>query len=98
VDLQEFLVWVFGGGGSIAAAYLLVKYISFLDNLASEPKRYASLAIASVLGGAAFYLSTVLGYVDTPESAKAWIEALFAIAWVVVTGSQAVHGRLDLRE
>ena len=95
--LFQFLAWIISGGGATAATYFLMEKVPALVALSGEYKRYASLAIAAVVAMLAFLLVVVLSYHAAPESAQAWVENLFAVAFVAVTSSQAVHGRTKLR-
>ncbi len=95
MELSEFLLWLVSGGGAGIVAYWLMERIG--KNIASsEIKRYLSLALAAGLAMLAYYGQTFLGYVATPETAQAWLEALFSVAAVAIGLSQAVHGRIKL--
>jgi len=67
-----------------------------LARLSSEAKRYASIAIAAILSMAAFSASVGLGYEPTPASTQAWVEALFAVAFVASGLAQVIHGKAVL--
>lgn len=95
--LPEFLLWIVGGGGAAIVAYWLMERLP-LSGLSSEVRRYVSLALSCALAWAAFGLSVVMSYSESPTTLQAWAEQLFAIAFVVVTGSQMLHGRLGLRK
>ena len=95
MELSEALTWVIGGGGAAVIAFWLMEHVE--PDLAPEHRRYVSLVTAALLACVAFTLSGSLGYVEEPATVQGWIEALFSIAFVAVSGSQAIHGRLRLR-
>ena len=95
MELSEFLLWLVSGGGAGIVAYWLMERLGNLE-LSSEFKRYLSLALAAGLAMLAYYGQTLLGYVGTPETAQAWLEALFSVAAVAIGLSQVVHGRVKL--
>ena len=45
----------------------------------------------------AYAASVGLGYQPEPVSQQAWVEALFAVAFVATGLSQVIHGRAKLR-
>jgi hypothetical protein len=92
MELADFLTWLIGGGGAAVLAFWLMEHLP-LEGLASEYRRYLSLAIAALVACAAFGISVALGYAETPVGWQAWLEALFAIIAVAIGGSQAIHGR-----
>jgi membrane protease YdiL (CAAX protease family) len=95
-SLSGFLLWLIGGGGAALVAFWLMEKLP-LSGLSSEVKRYISLALAVVLACLAFWAAVALNYQEKPGTTKEWIEQLFAIAFLVIVGSQALHGRLRLR-
>jgi hypothetical protein len=95
--LEEFLSWVVSGGGALALAYVLMERVQYLKDLTAEYKRYASILLACGLGTVGFLLLVVVGYRDAPPDARTWIEALFSVWLLAYTGSQALHGRRQLR-
>ena len=94
--LKDFLFWIAGGVGSGAAAFWLFENIGFLSGLTPKPKRFWSLVVSAALAMLAYAASVVLGYSPTPADAQAWLQELFAIAFVAVNGSQLIHGALRL--
>jgi hypothetical protein len=97
MELSGFLTWLIGGGGGTLVAYWLMENVPALQNLASEYKRYLSLAIAGLVACAAFGVSVGLGYREAPAGWQGWLEALFAVIGLAIGGSQAIHGRLNLK-
>jgi hypothetical protein len=95
--LAQVLTWLFSGPGAGVITFYLMEKIPELAKLSSEAKRYVSLAMASVLAMGAFAGAVGLGYEAAPQSAQAWIEALFAVAFVSTGLSQVLHGRSKLR-
>jgi hypothetical protein len=92
--LPEWLGWVVGGGAGVIAFGVLAlveKYVDGWSKIPSEFRRYISFALAAALGAAGFWGQVQLGYKAAPETATAWIEALFS---VIV--SQVIHARLRL--
>jgi hypothetical protein len=96
--LRLFLIWVIGGGGAAQGAYWLMQHVGWLQGLASEYKRYASLIIAALLGCAAYVLAVLVGYEAAPAGWVAWLEALVAVAGLAAGMQQALHGRRKLRK
>ena len=97
MELSEFLLWlVTGGGAGLFGYWLMDRVVKRFPGLSSELKRYLSLVIAAGLAMLAYYVQTMLAYVPSPETAQAWIEALFSVAAVAISLSQVVHGRVKL--
>ena len=84
--------------GAGALTFWLMEKVPELRDLPSEGKRYASIIIAAVLSMAAYTASVALGYQPQPESQQAWVEVLFAVAFVATGLSQVIHGRAKLRD
>lgn len=95
IELPVVLLWLFSGGGAAVVSYWLMGK-GFLATLPSEQKRYVSMGLAALVACAAFVATVALGYADEPTGSKAWLEQLFAIAGLAITGGQALHGRLQL--
>jgi len=95
--LFQFLIWIISGGGATAATYFLMEKVKSLTELSGEYKRYASLILAAVIAMLAFVIVVLLGYHQQPMGVQSWVENLFAVAFISVTSSQAVHGRTKLR-
>ncbi|NIQ88800.1 MAG: hypothetical protein GWN93_06830 [Deltaproteobacteria bacterium] len=98
--LKQFISWVASGGGALVISYAAMEFLGKRwPNLTSEIKRYMymSLILASGIAMFGYYLLVLAAYVPAPESTMAWIEILFSVAWLAVTGSQAVHGRRKLK-
>jgi len=95
--LFQFLVWIVTGGGASVATYLLMDKLPALTELTGEHKRYASLILAALFAMIGFLVVVALGYHPQPGSTQAWIENLFAVAFLSVTSSQTIHGRAKLR-
>ena len=94
--LEGFLLWIIGGGGAGAVAFWLMEKLP-LSGLPSELRRYVSLGLAAGVACLAFVGAVQLGYKPTPVTGQAWLEQLFAIAFLAVTTGQTIHGRLRLR-
>lgn len=97
MELNELLAWVISGGGAGVLAYWLAAHWDWLQEQSAEVKRYVTLAGASLLGMLAYGASVAMLYVAAPVDARGWIEALFSVAALAVIGSQALHGRRELR-
>jgi len=95
--LAQVLTWFVSGGGAAAAAYFLLEKVEWFKKKTPEGKRYWSLGLASGFAVAAYIAFVFIGYQPMPETVRGWIEALFAIAFTAVTGSQTLHGRFKLR-
>jgi len=93
--LSETLKWLMSAGAG-TATYFLMEKVPPLARLSSEAKRYISIAIAAILSMAAFSASVGLGYEPTPATVQAWVEALFAVAFVASGLSQIIHGKVKL--
>lgn len=96
MELSQWLTWIVGGTGAGVITYWLMERLA-LDSFAPEGKRYISLALACLLASLAYVASVVLNYSPEPADWQGWLETLFSIWFVAVTGSQAIHGRLRLR-
>lgn len=94
--LMQFLFWIAGGVGAGAVTYYLFENVPQLALLSPKLKRYASLALSAVVAMGAFAAAVGLGYFDTPLGAQGWLEALFAVGFVAVGGSQVIHGMRKL--
>ena len=94
--LKQVLVWIVGGGGAAALTFYVFENVKKLAALAPKPKRYASLGIAAVLAVVAYAATVGLNYSDAPAGWQGWLEALFAVAFVAVFGSQGLHGMRKL--
>jgi hypothetical protein len=95
--LKEILIWIVTGGGAGTLAFFLIDRVPVLARLGSERKRYVSLALAAILAMGATIGAIALGYTPQPGDVKGWIETLFAVAFVAVSASQVIHGRVSLR-
>jgi hypothetical protein len=93
---MQFLFWLAGGIGAGAVTYYLFENVPQLADLAPKLKRYGSLALSAVVAMAAFAAAVGLGYFDAPVGAQGWLEALFAVGFVAVGGSQVIHGSRKL--
>ena len=99
MELKDFLFWLTAGGGAGIVGYWVMDQVAkYRPGLSSEFKRYLSLALAAGLAMLAHYVLVVMAYAPSPESVQAWVEALFSVAAVAVGLSQAIHGRVDLRD
>ena len=96
-QLYQVLQWFVAGGGAGVVSYWLMENVSQLKALASEYKRYASVALSAILAMAAYALAVGLNYQASPGDLQGWLEALFAAASVAVGLSQVIHGRVKLR-
>lgn len=94
--LKNFLTYVVNTGGAAALSYFLVEKVKQLATLPSEPKRYTAMTIAATLASLGYGAMVGLSYLDTPAGAQGWLEALFAVAFVAVTGGQTIHARKKL--
>ena len=94
--LQQVIFYLAGGGGAIVIAYWLFENTPWLVELAPKTKRIASLAVAATVAMLAYAAAVGLTYVDAPLNLQGWVEALFAVAFLATTGSQALHGLRQL--
>ena len=94
--LAQVLAWVASAPGAGALTFWLMEKVPE-DVLSSEEKRYVSLTLAAIISMAAFACSVALGYLPQPANNQAWVESLFAVAWVATGLSQVMHGRAKLR-
>ena len=96
--LAQFLKLVVEGGLAGVGAFFLMEKVRLLVGLNSDVKRYVSLAITATLGMLAFGAAVGLSYQPQPASAQAWLEALFAVAFISTNTSQVIHGYAKLRK
>lgn len=94
--LKDILLAVvtMGAGGAV---YWLMENVPFLKGLAADWKRYVSLALGALIPVACWLIGVAMAYWAAPETWRAWIEAIFAVAMVGITTSQAIHGATKLR-
>jgi hypothetical protein len=97
MTLQEFLIWIISGGGSGVIAYWLLERIGERVNIDAEIKRYLSLVLAGLVALGAYMAGIGIGYEPQPDTARAWVEAIFSVIAVAIGLSQAIHGALRLR-
>ena len=97
MTLQGALEWLIVGGGAGWLAYALIGWIPGFEKLRDDLKRYVSFIITGILACIGFELEVIFNFRAKPESAQAWIEALFAIIAVAITVSQTIHGARVLR-
>jgi len=95
--LFQVLTWIVCGPGAGVAAYFLMEKVPALRRLASEAKRYVSLALSAAIAMVAFRFTIWMGYYPLPAAPRQWIEQLFAVSFVATGGSQIIHGRVKLR-
>ncbi len=96
--LADFLQWAATGVGAGAIAFALMEILPFLKGWSSEARRYASLLLTALVALLAWGISILLGYVPAPGTPEAWIEMLFVLLYSCLMTSQALHGRMFLRE
>lgn len=96
--LKMGLFWLIGGGGAAALSFWAMTKIKAQKDFGAEYNRYLSIAIASTFGILAYVGAVFLSYLPTPAGTQAWLEALFAAAFIAGGGSQAIHGRAKLRK
>ena len=97
--LEQFLVWIVGGGGCATLTYLLMENVAELAELQPKLKRFASLMLAVALSILAFGAAVGLSYYPSPDGWQGWLESLFAVsamAFVAIGGSQGLHGKNKL--
>jgi len=97
MELSQWLTWIIGGTGAGAITYWLMEKLA-AGVFTPEQKRYISLALSCVLASLAYVASVALNYSPEPADWQAWIETLFSIWFVAVTGGQVIHGRQQLRD
>ena len=95
--LAQALAWLVSGGGAGVAAYFLMEKVKLLAALESEAKRYVAIGLSAAIAMLAFTAAVFLSYYPQPQTVQAWLEALFAVAFVGVGLSQTIHGRVKLR-
>ena len=95
-SLKTVLLWIIGGGGSAAVTFFLFENVAKLAALDPKPKRFASLGVSALLAMSAFSVAVAMTYLPTPLDWRAWLESLFAVAFVAVGGSQWIHGAYRL--
>lgn len=94
--LNQALTYIVSGGGSSLVTYWLMENIPELAELTSQYKRFASLGLAALLSCVAYLFSVGLNYISTPIGLQGWLEALFAVSFLAVFGSQSLHGKRKL--
>lgn len=93
--LSETFKWLMSAGAGTVTFFVMEK-VPELARLSSEAKRYLSIVMSAAIAMGAFAGSVGLGYEPQPASTQAWIEALFAVAFVASGLSQVIHGKAVL--
>ena len=96
--LKMGLFWLIGGGGAAGLSFWVMNKIKAQRDFGAEYNRYLSIAIAATFGIIAYVAAVLLSYFPTPLNLQAWLEALFAAAFIAGGGSQVIHGRAKLRK
>lgn len=94
--LSQLILWIVTGGGASALAYWLIDHVPFLANLASKPKRLASVGLTLSMGFLAYGLSIAVGYDSSPANLVEFTETAFALGGLILAGSSLIHGWRDL--
>jgi hypothetical protein len=97
LSLKEALVYLMSGGTG-AVVFWLMENVPFLKNLASDYKRYVSIALSAVLPVGAWLIMLGMGYEQAPEAWQGWVERIFALIAAALIISQGLHGALRLRK
>ena len=87
MEFANFLMWLMGIGGAVAASFILERIPAF-QGLSSEWKKFIAYAVAGALGVGAFALTTF-----APE-VVAMIEPYFVVISMIFTaifGSNVFH-------
>ena len=95
--LAETLKWLMSAGAGVVTFFVMEK-VPQLGEMSSEAKRYISIALAAALSMGAYAGAVGLGYEPMPADVQAWVESLFAVAFVASGLSQVMHGKLVLAE
>jgi hypothetical protein len=94
--LKQTLIWIAFSGGSGIVTYLLweqlEKWFVKVDELPVDAETYITLAITGVFATAAYLIMVAMGYTPTPDTAKMWIEAIFAVLGPAVGVTKVLHG------
>ena len=98
LSLGEALAWVLSGGGAGVIAYFAVGKIKALNELASDYKRYVSIALTAALALAAWGAGMGMQYLAVPADWRGWVEAAFSTISLALITSQGLHGVIDLRQ
>ena len=93
MELSELLAWLVSGGGAGVIAYWLLGVIPAFEELAAEAKRYVAFALTAALAVGAWYVTILLQCTPQPETAKAWIEAVFSVIAVALGVNQIIHAK-----
>lgn len=81
VGLPEFLVWVAGGGATVAASWILERMAWYTD-LASEIKRWIFFGIAALIGVAAYVIGTYVPVATLEQLAPYFMVLSSAFSYV----------------
>ncbi len=92
MDLNTIITWVLVDGGAGLAAFWLIGAIKPLEALEPEPKRYVSLALATLFALAAYGVAVAAGLKPLPGDFWAWVNAIIANVGPVLLWSQGIHG------
>ncbi len=95
-DLQSALVYVLSGGGAGAAAYWVAERWPAVQQLGSEAKRYALLALTAAFAWLAWLVAIAMLFLPAPADWRAWVQQAFSVALAAYLASQLIHGRAVL--
>jgi len=110
-SLKDVLLWVVYGGAGVVAQAIMEWLVSSVvaakvaaklgivpvGEWLGEYKRYLSFALDVLLAWGCLSLAYVFGYMEAPVGWVAWMETLFAVAFLLVIVQQGVHARRFLR-
>lgn len=93
--LSQFLFWLMGAGGGVAA-YFLIEHVGFLAELGPQHKRWAAAALSAAIPLAAWGAGIGMGYLPLPETWQVAFEEGFALIGAAFGLSQLIHSK-DMR-
>ena len=91
------LILVLMTAGSGGVVFWLIDTIPFLMQLPADLKRYVSLFLSCLVPVLAWLVGILMAYWTAPDTWRAWVEAVFAVASGGIITSQTLHAALRLR-
>lgn len=101
MTLETALTWLSGVGAGVVATFLLRQLDEaswWFRDLRPDHKRYLAFVATALVACVAYLVLVLLAYQLRPADAKAWAEALFAVAASSITAGQLAHSAMDLRK
>lgn len=99
--VTSLIVFFLVNGGASLAGFGFIEFLGrkweAFGNLDKDYKRYASIVLSVLVAWAVYGVALWLNVYPVPETSQEWFTMLVAVGSTVFTGTQIVHGVVDLR-